>query len=293
MRTGYIAMGAVLLAALIAFAWHLTSNAPAGLAETRTTAHASTQPGASAITPMPSEASAYEAATDLLGLIEKVEERTDADSLGMRARALDECRMLVVSPNYFDGLNLDGETRYGKNLSLVKEYVATYQRRCQAIANSRRPTAESSKAAVLDAAAAGNPWANAKLLPSDVRGLTAAEADDRLSQILRSKDGDAISALADYMASPKDDSSYSSLRGSQLHAYAWQLVGCDLGANCSSNGELMRNACIFGGTCGAVGDYRSLLRDFILNPEEFSRVEGIERDVLLAIRSGGNKGGLR
>lgn len=278
----------VFLAAAIAFFVTRKHEAPAAGARASSTQQPPLQgskPDRSAPLP-PNQPSAYERAGNLLEAFEETQGKIDVRSLTFQAKALNECQILSTVPNYFANLETeDAKERYGDKLPTIKKYVSSYVNRCGDLAQVHRPSSADRSKAIAAAAAAGSPWARAEMFAKQSRTMSPADADAELKSILATRDPDAVSALADMMAMPHKDSQYSSLSGTPLHVYAWQLAGCDLGLDCTSSGELMRNACIFGGACGAAVDYRDLLRQSILSADDFSQVESLEASVLAAVRT--------
>ena len=97
------------------------------------------------------------------------------------------------------------------------------------------------------------------------------------SRIALSKDPEAIAILA--------LSQYGSRDGKRTETYAWMLVACDLGRDCSSDGFEMRRNCLLEKKCVS-GNYRELLRRKILPPDQFDMAQARELEILQAIRRG-------
>lgn len=226
----------------------------------------------------------YERTANLLAIAQANAGKSDAASLGLRARALQECRALADTPDYFAKIDIEGPRLHGDKFPIVRQLVDTYLQRCGDLAHLA--SAAETQAAIEDAAKAGNTWAQATLLPQQSRGLPSAEVDARLQRILASHDADAIDALAADMTHQRTVSAYSDLAGSPLATYAWQLASCDLGRDCTSNGQLMREACLFRGLCGSATDFRALLKESVLSEDELGRVEIVKQSILDAIRTG-------
>jgi hypothetical protein len=226
----------------------------------------------------------YERADNLLAIAQSNAGKSDAAALGLRARALQECRALADTPDYFANIDIEGPKLHGDKFPIVRHLVDTYLQRCSDLAHIA--SAAETQAAIEDAAKAGNTWAQATLLPQQSRGLPSAEVDARLQHILASRDADAIDALAADMTNQRTVSAYSDLAGSPLATYAWQLASCDLGRDCTANGQLMREACLFGGQCGSATDFRTLLKDSVLSEDELNRVELVKQAILDTIRTG-------
>lgn len=227
----------------------------------------------------------YEHSDNLQAVIRATEGKSDAASLGLRARALQECEPLAASPDHFAKIDTDGPARYGENFPIVKRQVETYLKRCGDLAQVMEAGSMDVKAAIEEAAKAGNLWAKAVTFPRSSQARPSSEVDGQLKSFLASRDPDAIDALAADMTRQRTDSNFSDLAGSPLSTYAWQLVSCELGRDCSASGQLMREACIFGGKCGTAADFHALLKDSVLTADELSRVESVEQAILDAIRT--------
>ncbi len=97
------------------------------------------------------------------------------------------------------------------------------------------------------------------------------------SRIALSKDPEAIAILA--------LSQFGSRDGTQTDTYAWMLVACEFGRDCSADGLSMRKNCLLDRRCVS-GNYREYLRRKILTPDQFEIVVRREREILKAINSG-------
>jgi hypothetical protein len=259
-----------------------TGSSNAGVASNKAAAVASATRAPSAASR--AAAVTYEHSDNLLAIAQAGEGKSDPASLGLRARALQECQALADTPDYFAKFDTDGPALYGDKFPIVRRQVDTYLKRCGALANAAK--AAETKAAIEEAAKAGNVWADAMMFPQESRARPSAEVDAHLQNILASHDPYAIGALADEMAGQLTDSRFSDLAGSPLSGYAWLLASCELGRDCTSNGQLMREACIFAGLCGAATDFHALLKDSVLSADELSRVESVEQSILDTIRTG-------
>lgn len=291
-------VGALLVAVVVAIALFRHADddaqapsgaaAPKAIADAASTNHSmpATNTTTSAAPPPATQpaATSYERADNLLAIAQANAGKLDAAALGLRARALQECRALADTPDYFANIDIEGPKLHGDKFPIVRHLVDTYLQRCSDLAHIA--SAAETQAAIEDAAKAGNTWAQATLLPQQSRGLPSAEVDARLQHILASRDADAIDALAADMTHQRTVSLYSDLAGSPLATYAWQLASCDLGRDCSANGQLMREACLFGGKCGSATDFRTLLKDSVLSEDELNRVELVKQAILDTVRTG-------
>lgn len=135
-------------------------------------------------------------------------------------------------------------------------------------------------AAIHAAAAAGNPWARARLFAADWRNLPPADFDSELTSLLASREPEALGVVADVMARPHPDSRIGNVSGSDVDTWAWMLAACDLGKRCGANDALMRNLCPFGGLCGANVDFRQFLRESMKAPAGMDAIERQEQMIL-------------
>ncbi|MEP6606374.1 MAG: hypothetical protein ABJA60_09715, partial [Nitrosospira sp.] len=212
--------------------------------------------------------------------------KTDRVSLELRARALQECRTLGAKPNEFDDLDTKGPAIYGDKLPIVKSFVATYIKRCGDLARMGKADAAQTDAAIDEAAKAGSTWAKAVLFPKQSVVMPALTADAEFGKLLASRDPAALGVIAEQMEHQRTDSKFSDLAGSPLATYAWQLASCEFGSDCTSSGQLMRDACLFDGLCGTAADFHALLKDSVLSADELERVEIVEQSILETIRTG-------
>jgi hypothetical protein len=225
----------------------------------------------------------FERARNLLPLFERAG-GLNVESLTIKAKVLNECRILATSPEWFAPLNNDeGAGLYGENASRAREFASRFQERCGDFARVRKPTIDEARQALRDAASGGSPWARARLFQVESKTLAPGDADAELSSILSTRDGDALGALSDVMSVPLyAGSEFEDLAGTPLHAYAWTLASCDLGRDCSAQSELMRQSCLFGLMCGPAEDFHELLSNYLVTPADFLKVQQIEASILRA-----------
>lgn len=228
----------------------------------------------------------YERAQSLLPLVDTAQRKHDVTSLTIRARAFDECWIIAVTPDYFANVDdMFAGAYYGDVAPIAKAYVDTYLDRCRDLARVYQPRGRVRSDAIEAAAQAGSPWAKAKLFRTEAAGLTVAEADAKLRDILASHDPEAIGVLADSMATRRDGSAYADIEGGRLSWFAWTLASCALGRDCSRNGQLMRSLCAFDGICGNVTTYADLLQQVVMPPADFANTLDLESAILEAIRN--------
>ncbi|MEO7323949.1 MAG: hypothetical protein ABIW82_03895 [Dokdonella sp.] len=288
----------VVLVALLAWLFYFgpvsgdrPAQSPAAAVADVTNSHAALKRAAesapaTSVVPPSAHASSYEHADNLLALVQAAEGKTDRVSLELRARALHECRTLVATPTEFDDLDTKGPAIYGDALPTVKALVATYLKRCGDLARMGKADPAQTAVAIDEAAKAGSIWAKAVLFPKESVAIPGLTADANFGKLLASRDPAALGVIAGQMEHQRTDSKFSDLAGSPLATYAWQLASCEFGRDCTSSGQLMRDACLFDGLCGTAADFHALLKDSVLSADELERVEIVERSILEAIRTG-------
>ncbi|MGB4859850.1 MAG: hypothetical protein WBP11_11050 [Dokdonella sp.] len=115
------------------------------------------------------------------------------------------------------------------------------------------------------------------------KGLSTDEIAAASTRVALSKDPEAIAMLAlSQVGSGFPDNSSGRRR---TNTYAWLLVACDFGRDCSADGLSVRRNCLLDRRC-VDGDYRELLRRRILPPDEYELVLQAEREILQAINIG-------
>ncbi len=226
----------------------------------------------------------YVQSTNLLELIEQL--RADADAGDAKAariiaKAYDECAPFAAMPKLLDVAFIMG--RYEdpeRSIALAQKNIQSP--RCNSLI------------------------ATGKVNLAEVRQTErrASELDDFTSQAarlvdelsIRRSDDDAPQAmtgteieLATRIALSQDPEAIAILSYGQMAArpdegYAWQLVACDLGRDCSASGYVMRYQCLASGQCVG-GNYRELMRRKFLPPDQYEAVLRKEREILQAIRS--------
>lgn len=232
----------------------------------------------------------YERASNLLALVDATGGKADVGSLTNRARAFDECRILTSTPNFFaDSGSDDPRESDGDVAALRHRFIDTFQARCADLAAQRAPHAGDAMKAIFAADEAGSPWAKAKLLSLHADIMSTEDMDAQLRDILASHDPDAIGTIADAMTFVKPDSQYANLGGDgKISPFAWQLAACALGRDCSQDGALMRQYCIFGGVCAYVATFEDLVQQNV-SPNDFVTIKNQEQAVLAAINAAENQ----
>lgn len=219
----------------------------------------------------------YERATNLQDFVEGLEPKL-ADDPGARtayAEAMAECAPLSVDRNYLAHLA-------GNVVRSVPRYmIAAYRARCEALAQQKLITSDEVTQLLLQAANGGDIMAQAKLFAARPERYSPDVAEDQILAILRSGDPYAINELSGAFAH-EASTSMSPYAGTTVDSFAWQLVACDLGMDCSASSYIVRQLCLFGDICGS-GDLRNVLEQSVFSPRDFSRLEQTEAYVFNAI----------
>lgn len=230
----------------------------------------------------------YVQSTNLLELVEQLRGDADAgsaDAIRTIANAYTECVQYSSFPELLDAKRFDrsfSEPDRSIALALQKKQ----RDRCaDLIANSGGTYPKDFEEALTRTVGLNDLIGQAEaLLDEDVnkrRDPSTALSKDQIaalsSKIALSNDPEAIATLALSQYGPRD--------GGTANTYAWLLVACDLGRDCSADGLSMRRSCLGDRRCVS-GGYRELLRRKILPPDQFDAAQIREREILQAIKSG-------
>lgn len=240
----------------------------------------------------------YVESIDLLALAGKL--RADADSGNAEAARIiamiyKECAQVAARDQRLVDDKDARDSFDDEEQSILRIHNAKMQQRCSgfkgsgSISTAAVEATETRVAELNDLAAQGRRLADevGARRQDDEMNDALSDAEIELSRnIARSGDAEAISTLAgsqdDRFLGKRAGQAPSSLPTNQL---AWELVACDLGRDCGSNGYIMRNLCISMDQCIG-GTYRDYLRRRLIAPDKYQAVLAREREILQAIKSG-------
>ena len=227
----------------------------------------------------------YVQSTDLLDLVSQLRadaDAGDADAARMIAKAYGECSPYVAIQKLLDVETISRfQTEPARSIALAQR--AKQLQRCNGFIATGLIKSSVVREVEARAAALNDDFAKVIKLGEELSARRRDESGpyelstseiDFVHGVALSKDVEAISAL-----------SYLEVERYPAHAYAWQLVACDLGRDCGSNGYVMRQQCLLFGQCVA-GNFRELIRRKFLAPDQFDVAQAREREILQAIRSG-------
>lgn len=108
----------------------------------------------------------------------------------------------------------------------------------------------------------------------------------QIEDLVRRGRGQEIAAMADVLwASRWWEPSTAGPYAGESSSALWQLVACDLGADCGAVSHYLRRACARSGYCG-YPDVETLMHDAVLGLDAAERVAAARAAVLARIRSG-------
>jgi hypothetical protein len=228
----------------------------------------------------------YERSRDLSAQLAELGFRIDQDdppALAIAAEALLECSRyggVFSSPSDIAVLN---EQRSENGLAPIPwSMVDTWQQRCSDVdAAMSAPDRAGRIHDLLERAQhAGAPLAMATQLLRQSPDAGIDETRAGMAAILRSRDPYAIFRMADLMVSNR----YGRYSGEPNARYAWQLVACDLGMDCSPTSAIVRESCM-SGAC-APGGYRDIVQQVLVSPAGFRQVLVLEQKILARYLAG-------
>lgn len=211
-------------------------------------------------------------------------ERGDATAFHLYIGAMHECAIMRSNPAFIG----DGATvAAGSRERVRKAHLERYADRCRGF----NEALDASPPIDIDEAARrvserGDVLALARSIEADDAGRDPESTAARVRTVLASKDPEAINALASAMGRASDRRDVMSrYSGDRVYEYAWRLVACDLGMDCSAESYMVRQLCVFGGAC-VNGDLKEVYRQSALSPEEYERATASEREILAHITNG-------
>lgn len=222
--------------------------------------------------------------SDLLPGLRAGIEQGDTIAFHLYLRAMRECAIMRSNPAFV----VDGAAAaVGAHQAVRKAHLDRYAERCRDF----NEALDASPPVDVDAAAQrirerGDALEIARSIETGDAERAPEPTSRRVRTVLASKEPEAINALAAAMgrASGRQDvmSRYS---GERVYEYAWRLVACDLGMDCSAESYMVRQLCVFGGTC-VNGDLKEVYRQSALSPEEYERATASEREILAYVTHG-------
>lgn len=232
---------------------------------------------------------AYDSANNLQFLINEVASKPSysADLDLIKAKAWDECGLMIHNPQAIDGEIASLTTNGGKYADYRIAALRKLKSRCRDFAfgagNMTRLTAS---ALYTDAQAGGSSEAIAMELAKSVSSLPPEQAKSDVLKIIGSGDPAALFAVSGafgvdgpFQATPGGEV------GTNLSQYAWQLVACDAGKDCSAGSAIVMQSCLYLGICGP-GDYRVNLQYSAFPPSDFQLITQAEGRISAAIADG-------
>ncbi|KLI99436.1 hypothetical protein [Luteimonas sp. FCS-9] len=241
---------------------------------------ATAQPGASAVpVPVPPR-QAFERATDLFALVQRLQplaDTGDAEARWLVSRIHEYCAGYARAP-----VDYARDTLLIASLQLpaarpLHAARTRIERRCGRFVAGDAPSFVQLVEQRREAALAGSLPAEAALL---AMGEPLEDDEDYrralVERVRDSADPEAYVALAPAMglAAAGDPALASEVAGSQLTEMAWQNAACGLGLDCSGDGALMTQYCAEGGICAqdAAQDFSSFVRQ-AAPPEDAERID--------------------
>lgn len=234
-------------------------------------------------------AQAFESSSNLSQLVLELSPRAaagDAQAARVIAQALDECATLSVRRGGTEGLDKFAETMPPNRRDVALAHIARYRERCAELAKAEKMTPERLREAS-HAGSLGNDLVDqAQRLVESSLTMSEAEVKDTLRRIVQARDAQAIATMADAMGqNPDDREIFGTKAGTHINAMAWKLVACDLGMPCGPSSVPVRQGCVIYGRC-IPGDYREIVRFYLLTPWDYELTLRVEREILQDIADG-------
>lgn len=212
-----------------------------------------------------------------------------------KAKALDECRVLAIRPNFVSELSEVARITNQKNTVLLKKYGSEFANRCTDLIQHEPVSREIVEESYNKAASDGSLEAMAYQLKKEVSDVYRNPSPDasridglheKLIDLVSAGDPSTIFSLSQLFG---DNSKFSGpAAGSNVAVAAWQLAACDMGLDCSESGALLRNFC-FGGMYCEAGDLRANMQNVAFSPFDFEKVLQLEKEIYGDIKNGAVK----
>ena len=295
-----IAVAAVAIAAFFALPSQRESDKPLPGSSTPPTAPnpapppatrpKSSEMPAAQVVPASSAQQSYNAANNLASLVKSVQPQVDAGSpeaLRLVALVNDECFASQATPNRAQNFR----EKFAAGLAEPQRSIALRhndleEQRCRDLVAEGKLTPASVRESLARAAAAGDLLAATMKLEEQWTEKSEDELKTSLRQIVASRDGEAIGAMATMLGVREEEPQVNGpFAGTQEDYLAWLLVACDLGRDCSENSRVMRQLCLVMGRCPP-GNYRDFIRTSLATPSQFDTATVKEKTLLQRISNG-------
>lgn len=246
-----------------------------------------------------SKTNAYSATRDLSAYIDSLQTdgSSEAEILTAKAKAMEECWMLSLRPNYAAEAIESRARITQENSTQFRQDIGRLSQRCSALISQGQVSLKNLKANYAKAARDGNAEAMAYQLSHAV--FHDANSDERAPPTATSPDFDPRQKILDILASGDPEAIFllsglfnensrfrGKATGSAIAEAAWQLAACDFGLDCSENSYLLRQYCINAGAYCEPGDLRWHIRELRLAPAAYQRAVALETEIYAAIKSG-------
>lgn len=205
-----------------------------------------------------------------------------------QAKAIEECSLYVINKNYaiIEIANL--RTNGGKYADLRIAALQDQSNRCKDFSFISKLKSGDVTALFDKAAAQGNVEAIAHNIAwgTNVAKLSQKKAKEIIISIINSGNASALFAIAPLM---EDGDLFRPTVGKEvgtpISTYAWQLVACDHGVNCSASSPVTQQMCLSLGLCGP-GDFRFNLQSSAVTPSDYAQIVLAEKAINSSINSG-------
>lgn len=231
----------------------------------------------------------YESAANLNVLINDLKTRPgiQAGALEMaQAKAWEECGSLIARPDSVAMQIAQIKNDGGKFSRFRIAALKKVQSRCKDFAFSTNLNRKDIHALHKSAVGKGNLEAIAQELVNGIEQMPPAQAKSQLASLIASNDPNALFVISGALGSngPFEASAGGEV-GTNDSAYAWQLVACDHGLDCSASSPVVTQACLGIGLCGP-GDYRTNIQYSAVSPADFAGITQAELHINAALAAG-------
>lgn len=204
----------------------------------------------------------------------------------VKAKAWDECGSLITNPNSAISQIAEIQSHGGKYAEFRIKALQQVQMRCKDFAFSTQIKRGDAEAMYKRSASDGNAEAIARNLVNGISTMPAEEAKQGMLDIISSNDPDALFILADAFGSQGPfEMTPGGEVGTSTSTYAWQLVACDQGMDCSASSSIVQQSCLYLGLCGP-GDYRTNIQYSAVSPADYQQITQIENHIENAMSNG-------
>ncbi|WP_313251140.1 hypothetical protein [Stenotrophomonas sp.] len=187
----------------------------------------------------------------------------------------ERCSGYAVAPErYIEGIKSLAATN-GNQAVVVQALADRVAEQCRIVVNTDSLSGLAYQEWLMKAAQNGSLVANARLMTRSINTPRPENAKKVADLALAGRDAKALFETGELMARIEDSAAlgaYSNVSGSGVGTYAWGVVGCRMGLDCSAGSNIMDSLCMNTGKCG-YSSYEEFVRHEFVPAGEQGRLD--------------------